>query len=573
MPSPTRSATLSSRARWTLGVLAFVVLLAAALGARVLYVVRVGAPREVARLLLGSLDVTHADVDAWVAARAEQAALLARIAGEEPALRDPRLAARGGAADPATRAAFAESFGAVLRSLDVREGGVAGAWVWDAAGALVAGRGSTLSPTPPAGPGDTAGPAVLTTRRPGGVFVDFVAPVLAGGARRGSLVLRVAPNDRSFTNLNATSRSNLDGRTALLARVGDSVVVAATGSYAPRTPAVRAWRWEDVPPYVRAAFGGSVERGFGAGLLLPRAAFAAEPLPSLGWVAVREYEAGAITRSLRTPLFMEEGLFGALALLAAGLVVAGLRAARHRREHALAQLRADFVSSVSHELRTPLTQIRMFAELLRKRALREPDESDRALRIIEKEAGRLSILVDNVLNYTRLRRGPRREAPRPTDVAEEVRQVIESFAPLAAERGVHVEEDVPVGLRAAVDAQALRQVLLNLLENAVKYGPRGQTVTVAARGVAGERGEAGRVRLWVDDEGPGIPPAERDAVWEAFYRGEWATRSAASGSGLGLAVVRRLVEHHGGTVAVEEAPGGGARMAVEVPAAEEAGGA
>jgi signal transduction histidine kinase len=340
------------------------------------------------------------------------------------------------------------------------------------------------------------------------------------------------------------------------------VFVAATGSHAPRPLAVRAFAWRDVPAYVRAAFGGRVERGAGAGLLMPRAAYAAVPLPSLGWVAVREYDAGAIARSLRAPLALEEGLFGALAMLAAGLVVAGLRAARHRREHALAQLRADFVSSMSHELRTPLTQIRMFAELLRKHALREPDESDRALRIIEKEAGRLSILVDNVLNYTRLRRGPRREVPRPADVAEEVRQVIESFVPLAADRGVRVVEDVPEGLRAAVDAQALRQVLLNLLENAVKYGPRGQTVTVAARAVDG-----GRVRLVVDDEGPGIPMAEREAVWEAFHRGEAATRSAASGSGLGLAVVRSLVEHHGGTVAVEDAPGGGARVVVQVPGA------
>jgi signal transduction histidine kinase len=207
----------------------------------------------------------------------------------------------------------------------------------------------------------------------------------------------------------------------------------------------------------------------------------------------------------------------------------------------------------------------MFAELLRKRALRDEAEADRALRIIEKEAGRLAILVDNVLNYARLRRQPvtRWITPVPADVAAEARQVLESFAPLAAERGARIALDAEAGPRAVIDPQALRQVLLNFLENAVKYGPRGQTVTLGARAVGAGRGAT--VRIWVDDEGPGVPAAEREKIWEAFHRAEAAARSGVGGSGLGLAVVRDLVRQAGGRVAVEDAPGGGARFVAELP--------
>jgi len=169
-----------------------------------------------------------------------------------------------------------------------------------------------------------------------------------------------------------------------------------------------------------------------------------------------------------------------------------------------------------------------------------------------------------VLSYTSLRRRQRFVTPLAADVATEARQVIESFAPLAAERGARVVASLEDGARARIDAQALRQVLLNFLENAVKYGPKGQTVTVGARHLPAPNGSA-RVRLWVDDQGPGVPAPERAAVWEAFYRTERAQRSGAGGSGLGLAVVRDLVAQYGGTVGVEDAPNGGARFVAELP--------
>jgi signal transduction histidine kinase len=235
---------------------------------------------------------------------------------------------------------------------------------------------------------------------------------------------------------------------------------------------------------------------------------------------------------------------------------------RARRSSEITQLRADFVSSVSHELRTPLAQIRMFAELLRKGSMRTPHDADRALRIIEKEASRLTILVDNILNYTRLRKRAERVSSIPTHVSGAVRQTIESFAPLSAERGVHIVAEVEPDLWATVDSLGLRQVLLNFLENAVKYGPHGQTVTVGAKRI----GET--VRIWVDDQGPGVPEADREAVWRAFFRRQAAIAAGATGAGIGLAVVRELVLQSGGSVRIDDAPNGGARFIADLPGAE-----
>ncbi len=557
------------RVRWPIAAAVFALLVVGGIAARVHWLRYVGFPREVARQIELSLLVTRADVDAWARGYEGQAALLARIAAESPAFAAAVPAPGVGIAarsesplepPPATavyarRTSFARSFGAVLRAFADGRSGVEGCWVWDEQGVLLGGSGVGVPARPTA--------AVQSVRTARGVAVDFAAPVIVGGVRRGTLVIRALASDSAFPNLNTMARRTPAGRTSLVARFGDSVDVAATRRHG-LTLARRRYASAELPPYLRSALSGRETKGVGASFSMPDAAYAAAPLPSLGWAVVREYDANAIRRNLVVPILVEESIFTALAALAAGVVFALVRGSRLRRAGALARVRADFVAGVSHELRTPLAQIRMFAELLRKDALLDPGESDRALRIIEKEAGRLSILVDNVLNFARLQRDGRPEVVRPADVAEEVRQVIDAFAPLAAERGVRIATDVPEGVRALVDAQALRQVLINLLENAVKYGPRGQTVTVGAS-VDGTR-----VRLWVDDEGPGIAVAERAVVFEAFRRGAVAERSDAPGSGLGLAVVRSLVEHHGGSVAAAAAPAGGARIAVELPRASAA---
>jgi signal transduction histidine kinase len=269
--------------------------------------------------------------------------------------------------------------------------------------------------------------------------------------------------------------------------------------------------------------------------------------------AAHELLIGGLPRS-RLPM-----LLGLLAL-GTTLVLAAIR--ELRRERGLQRLRAEFVASVSHELRTPLTQIRMFAETLLLDRVRFPDERRRSLEIVDREARRLTHLVDNVLQFSRGERGALSVSPEPRLLAPIVREVVEQSRPLVGAAGTRVDASLDEAALAAVDADALRQVLLNLLDNAVKYGPRGQRVRIELTRADG------LVRLAVDDEGPGIPAAERQRVFERFHRLERDRRSALAGTGIGLAVVRDLVERHGGRCHVEASARGGARFVVELTASD-----
>jgi signal transduction histidine kinase len=248
-----------------------------------------------------------------------------------------------------------------------------------------------------------------------------------------------------------------------------------------------------------------------------------------------------------------------LLLLAAGVGAASL--VQLRRERELARLRDDFVSGVSHELRTPLAQIQMFAELLDDEKLRTDDERRRSTRILRQESRRLNHLIENVLQFSRSRRLPPRLALTEVDVGTAIADTVESFRPLADAREVELATEVAGGLTVRADAAVLRQMLVNLLDNAVKYGPRGQTVRVGARR------ENGVVRIRVSDEGPGVPASDRGRVWEPYHRLERDANGPVGGSGIGLAVVRELTLRQGGAVTVEDAAGGGAEFVIELPAA------
>jgi signal transduction histidine kinase len=270
---------------------------------------------------------------------------------------------------------------------------------------------------------------------------------------------------------------------------------------------------------------------------------------------------GGLPRS-RLPLLL--GLFA----LTAGLLVVALL--QMRRQQELVRLRTDFVSGVSHELRTPLAQIRWFAELLHMGKLRSEEERHRSLRIIDQEARRLTYLVENVLSFSRAERKANRISSAPTELEREVRDALEMFGPLARSRRATLRSELEHGVTLEVDRDALRQVLLNLLDNAVKYGPRGQTVTVGMA-AASENGGGPRVRLWVEDQGPGIPAADRDRVWEPYVRLDRDVDGATGGSGIGLAVVRELVTLHDGRTWLEQAVGGGTRVVIELPALQSGG--
>jgi signal transduction histidine kinase len=233
-----------------------------------------------------------------------------------------------------------------------------------------------------------------------------------------------------------------------------------------------------------------------------------------------------------------------------------------RREHQLARLRDDFVSGVSHELRTPLAQIRMFAELLDEGKLRTDSERKRSMKVINREARRLTHLVENVLQYSRLRRAPGGMAVERTDVAVTVGEVIDVFRPLAESLDIQISKEIDGVPVALADRDCVKQILLNLLDNALKYGPSGQVITIGAGHVGDE------IRLFVQDEGPGIPASDRARIWEPYYRLEDNANGGAAGTGIGLAVVEKLASLHNGKAWVEETPEAGARFVVQLPAAE-----
>jgi signal transduction histidine kinase len=281
------------------------------------------------------------------------------------------------------------------------------------------------------------------------------------------------------------------------------------------------------------------------------------PQPRLGLMLVVTLRDEAAQRLIigRPPASRLPLLLGLLAL-AGGLLAVGF--GQLRREHALARLRSDFVASVSHELRTPLAVQRVFLDMLRLGRARTEEQRAWSLDHVDRESTRLAHLVENVLRFSRAEQRQLRVTREQTDVGAVVRDAAGAYAPLARAAGATLALHVEQGVTAAADADALRQVVMNLLENATKYGPHGQTITVLLAHAGG------RAVLTIDDQGPGVAPAERAAVFEPFRRGAAAVGSAVAGSGIGLSVVREIVRLHGGTVAIEDAPGGGARVRVEL---------
>lgn len=256
----------------------------------------------------------------------------------------------------------------------------------------------------------------------------------------------------------------------------------------------------------------------------------------------------------------------ALALAFLGLVMGAallvVRRVHARREASLARLRADFVASASHDLRTPIAQIRLFADMLRLGRARGEDERADALDTIHRATRRLEALSDNLLQLSR-GDAPGLPPRRDSDVAEALHEAARDLEPLARARRAELRVAVAPGLRAEVDGLGLLRIVSNLVENALKYGPAGQVVSLGADLDDG-------LRIVVEDEGPGIPPAERERVFERFARLDRDRDSAVSGTGLGLAVVRETAAQSGGTVRIEDAAGGGARVVVALPQREAA---
>jgi signal transduction histidine kinase len=248
-------------------------------------------------------------------------------------------------------------------------------------------------------------------------------------------------------------------------------------------------------------------------------------------------------------------LLGLLALAAAMSVVAVMQI---RRETELAGMRADFVSSISHELRTPLAQIKLYLETIRLGRASTPEARDWSLAHIDRETTRLGNLVENVLRFSRLGRNDGFPSD-PIDFAGEVEKIVDEFRPLAASRKSEIDVTVTANPLVRIKPEGIRHVVVNLLDNAVKYGPLGQTINVRVD----ERD--GNAIVSVADQGSGVPASEREAIWRAFARAK--TETGAAGSGIGLTIVQDVAVLNGGKAWVEDAEPNGARFVVSFPAA------
>jgi signal transduction histidine kinase len=283
-----------------------------------------------------------------------------------------------------------------------------------------------------------------------------------------------------------------------------------------------------------------------------------EALPA--WRVALYQPAGLSPRDMvrrQSMIFM--GAFALLLVVIAAGLVATYRLVR--RESEMARLKSDFVANVSHDLKTPLAVIRMFAETLEMD--RVPDERRRReyYGVLTRESERLSRLIDNVLDFSRIESGRQRYDLVPGPLEPLIHEVLESFRHPLVQQGfaleVAVEPDLP---DVPVDGDALKQALANLVDNAMKYSADRRRIRVAAR-----RDGAG-VAVEVADEGIGIPVAERERIFEKFYRIGRSETQGRRGSGVGLALVKHIVEAHGGRVTVDGRPGEGSRFTLHLPA-------
>ncbi len=232
-----------------------------------------------------------------------------------------------------------------------------------------------------------------------------------------------------------------------------------------------------------------------------------------------------------------------------------------QRATELARLRGDFTTAVSHELRTPLTEIMLYAELIQTGRTTGAVATAEAARVILAEARRLHNLVENVLIVARTDRRMLRVRVAAHDLVPIVRATVATFAPLAAKRQIPVQCELPGTLVARCDPGAVAGVLLNLLDNAVRYGPQSQAVIVRGR-LVGQH----QISLEVDDAGPGIPVADRERVTQPYVRLDRDVDALTSGSGLGLAVVNALVAEMQGTLQFDDSARGGTVATVTLPA-------
>jgi signal transduction histidine kinase len=225
-----------------------------------------------------------------------------------------------------------------------------------------------------------------------------------------------------------------------------------------------------------------------------------------------------------------------------------------------AQRKTSFVSNVSHELKTPLTTIRMYAELVGEGRVHDDSKKRRYLDVIVKESQRLTRLVNNVLDFSRLEQRRKKYRPERLDLAGELVDVIARHAVRFRDAGMTVNQDIPPhACPIHADRDSLEQSILNILDNAIKYASSGGRLAVRVE----DTGTAYRVHFC--DRGPGVPPAHTTRIFEQFHRGDDSLTATQPGCGLGLSISRGLLRDQGGDLSYRPAPGGGACFTITLP--------
>jgi len=225
-----------------------------------------------------------------------------------------------------------------------------------------------------------------------------------------------------------------------------------------------------------------------------------------------------------------------------------------RAQMKLAEKKDDFISAVSHELRTPLTSIRMYSEMLENKWVKSEDKVAEYHRNMRQESERLSRLIENVLDFSRIQRGRKKYTFSVGDINECIGGVVEVMTPYAAQNGFSIKTELEQLGHMAFDKDAVKQIIVNLLDNAIKYARNAEDKIITVR----TKSDTENILIEVEDHGPGVPHRQRKKIFEEFYRlGSEATRETR-GTGLGLALVKRFAQAHNGFVEILAAKPAGA---------------
>jgi len=281
------------------------------------------------------------------------------------------------------------------------------------------------------------------------------------------------------------------------------------------------------------------------------------------WQLSVQHRSGSLEAVVARQRWRNLGVSAAILLLLLATAASLLRFSRQAQR--LADVEMEFVAGVSHELRTPLTVIRTAAYNLRGKVVTNPTQVERYGSLIQEESEKLTAIVEQVLRFASAKVGRVIRERQPVAVESLIENSLQSSKGLLEEALCQVETQIEPGLPVIEgDSMALQHALQNLINNAEKYGSEGNRwIGISARAVAGPGSPAVEIR--VADHGPGIPADEKKHLFDAFFRGGKAVRDQIHGTGLGLNLVKKIVEAHKGTVSVQSEPGAGTSFIVRLP--------